>query len=216
MCKEPKRWSVQPHPEASKAHPGTPYGWLCIYCKGERDVSGRRCEPEAPFCSYGCAESYQLRVGNAQLGRKLAFERDRGICNRCGRDCHQLYMRLKPLPPARRRQVLDEAFRAPERGTPGGGRGGGGGGRGGGGRGGGGRGGGDGWNGTLLSKVRYEGIAKTCHFGSLWQADHIKAVADGGGEATSAVQYQTLCTPCHLDKGREDRHAAAGAAAGGH
>ena len=80
--KEPKRWSVQPHPIAAKAHPTTPFGWLCIYCKGERDVSGRLCEPESPFCSYGCAESYQLRVGNAQLGRKLAFERDKGICNR--------------------------------------------------------------------------------------------------------------------------------------
>lgn len=115
----------------------------------------------------------------------------------CGRDCHQLYMRLKPLPPARRRQVLDEVFKAPDTGTPGGGRGGvGRSGRGG------------GWN-SLLSKVRYDGIARTCHFGSLWQADHIKAVADGGGEATSAVQYQTLCTPCHLEKGREDRQAAA-------
>ena len=83
---------------------------------------------------------------------------------------------MKPLPPARRRQVLDEAFD-------------------------------DGLGGSLLTLRRYEGIAKRCMPGDLWQADHIEAVMHGGGEAASVAQFQTLCTPCHLAKTNQDRAA---------
>ena len=37
------------------------------------------------------------------------------------------------------------------------------------------------------------------------QPDHITAVADGGGEASSVSAYSTLCTPCHLQKTNEER-----------
>ncbi len=33
--------------------------------------------------------------------------------------------------------------------------------------------------------------------GALWQADHERAVAEGGGEADLSA-YRTLCDPCHL------------------
>ena len=59
--------------------------------------------------------------------------------------------------------------------------------------------------GSRLTQVRYDGIVARCHPGDLWQADHIRAVMHGGGQATSAAQYQTLCTPCHLEKTRRER-----------
>ena len=37
--------------------------------------------------------------------------------------------------------------------------------------------------------------------GSLWQADHVDEVADGGGHAT-VDDIQTLCVWCHADKTR--------------
>ena len=36
------------------------------------------------------------------------------LCVRCGRDCHALWLRLKPLSAARRRAVLLEAFAHPD------------------------------------------------------------------------------------------------------
>ena len=41
--------------------------------------------------------------------------------------------------------------------------------------------------------------------GHCWHADHVLAVADGGGECTVA-NMQVLCVACHLAKsGREGR-----------
>ena len=171
-----------------------PHGWLCLYCSGARDQSGRLCEPGAPFCSYGCEEAYRLRVSASTELRRSCFERDKGVCRACGVDCHQLYMRLKPLPAAKRREVLDVVFRAAPGDATGEGP--------------------AGWT-SRLSKVRYEGIVKRCHAGDVWQADHTKAVVAGGGEATSATMLQTLCSPCHVVKTRTDlRQAATGGVRG--
>ena len=68
--------------------------------------------------------------------------------------------------------------------------------------------------GKRITQVRYRGIVRKCEEGDLWQADHIRAVADGGGEATSRAAYQTLCTACHLkktnaEKGRRAKGRAA-------
>ena len=38
-------------------------------------------------------------------------------------------------------------------------------------------------------------LNKLCFF-QFWEADHIKAVAEGGGEC-GLENYRTLCTPCH-------------------
>ena len=188
--KEPKRWRVRPHPDPLRAPPAVTHGWLCIYCSGERDQSGKRCEPSAPFCSYGCEESYRLRVSSCTELRLACFERDKGVCQSCGLDCHQLVMRLKPLSAARRRQVLDDEFGAAHGEPVGDGP--------------------KGWS-NRLSKVRYDGIVKRCQAGDVWQADHSKAVMAGGGEVTSATMLQTLCSPCHVVKTRVDRRSGGAA-----
>ena len=53
--------------------------------------------------------------------------------------------------------------------------------------------------------------------GAFWEADHARAVADGGGEC-ALENYQTLCTRCHVAKStreaaaRKKKAAAAGTA----
>ena len=42
----------------------------------------------------------------------------------------------------------------------------------------------------------YRGIARMGSTGHLWQADHIVAVVEGGGEC-GLDGYRTLCTVCH-------------------
>ena len=39
--------------------------------------------------------------------------------------------------------------------------------------------------------------------GDFWEADHVVAVADGGGES-SLDNFQTLCVPCHAKKTKAD------------
>lgn len=53
--------------------------------------------------------------------------------------------------------------------------------------------------------VAYHDDMKARGFGTephLWEADHIIAVADGGGECDLS-NYQTLCCPCHRKKTAE-------------
>jgi hypothetical protein len=44
--------------------------------------------------------------------------------------------------------------------------------------------------------------------GDFWEADHIVPVAEGGGESDLS-NYQTLCTPCHAKKTKEQERRAA-------
>ncbi|CAE8732040.1 unnamed protein product, partial [Polarella glacialis] len=48
---------------------------------------------------------------------------------------------------------------------------------------------------------------QSCHF---WEADHVRAVADGGGEA-DLLGYQTLCVACHVEKSIAERRSRAAA-----
>ena len=180
---DPKTWVVTRHPSPTREASD----WLCVYCSGERDASGKRCEPEAPFCSSGCADAYHLRVGHGARGRQLCFDRDHGVCAMCTRDCHALYLKLRPLTATRRREVLCAEFAASSDGSGPPTR----------------------WRGLLLTKERFEGIVKRCQAGDLWQADHVQAVAEGGGQAVSETQYQTLCVPCHLAKTAQEKQARA-------
>uniref|UniRef100_A0A7S3AJJ9 HNH domain-containing protein n=1 Tax=Haptolina ericina TaxID=156174 RepID=A0A7S3AJJ9_9EUKA len=58
-----------------------------------------------------------------------------------------------------------------------------------------------------LTTRRRERIVRYCFEGDLWQADHMLAVQNGGGES-GIDNLQTLCVPCHLKKTAHDRAAA--------
>jgi len=56
-----------------------------------------------------------------------------------------------------------------------------------------------------LSWKQKENIVRDPQEGQLWQADHIHAVAEGGGEC-GIENYRTLCTPCHKKETSKLKH----------
>ena len=59
------------------------------------------------------------------------------------------------------------------------------------------------YNGLSLAHQRrvLEEPGRAAHF---WEADHVRAVADGGGEA-ELIDFQILCIVCHAQKTRSER-----------
>jgi len=81
--------------------------------------------------------------------RERVYERDRGICSRCGLDTVEFYRRLRVLPAKERRR--------------------------------------------LRSRLDLPATRT-----SFWDADHVLAVAEGGGEC-DLDNMRTLCLWCHGD-----------------
>ncbi len=110
----------------------------------------RWCNLEVPagrltFCSNWCVEEWRLRSNPGHL-RERVFERDRGVCARCGLDCTAEFRRLKKLRGVARAKAAQE------------------------------------WK---VGRRR-----------SLWDADHIVPVVEGGGECDIS-NMQTVCLKCH-------------------
>ncbi len=126
--------------EVTKSAAGQP---LCRWCGGE--VAGRR----RTFCSAECVHQWKLRTDPGYL-RDRVFDRDRGVCARCGVDTVALRRDMKKLDYAARRAFLKQ------------------------------------WG------LR-EGSRK-----SLWDADHVTAVAEGGGQCDLS-NMRTLCLRCHRE-----------------
>jgi 5-methylcytosine-specific restriction endonuclease McrA len=113
---------------------------LCRWCSLE--VPARR----LTFCSDFCVEEWKLRSSPGHL-RERVFERDRGICARCGVDCQSALLHLKKARGLARLKLQAE------------------------------------WG--------VKGNRK-----SLWDADHIVPVVEGGGECDLS-NMRTLCLRCH-------------------
>lgn len=125
------------------------------------------------YCSDVCRDIYYLATSNDFL-RMRVFERDKGICAACGRDCDELEQRVwgfstmlkKPRHSnIRRALLLPHAERTHK-----------------------------------AVKLVAQGFArlKSNTPRTLWEADHVEPIADGGSYALDNVQ--TLCQPCHIEK----------------
>jgi 5-methylcytosine-specific restriction enzyme A len=99
------------------------------------------------FCSHYCVHEWKLRTQPAYL-REQVFERDGGICARCGVDTIAASRQLRYSRGARRAALLAH------------------------------------WG--LKRRTRK----------SLWDADHILPVSEGGGEC-DLDNIRTLCLRCH-------------------
>jgi 5-methylcytosine-specific restriction protein A len=116
---------------------------LCRWCNLEVPV-GR-----TTFCSAWCVNEWKLRSDPGYL-RDRVFERDRGICARCGIDCGAELLKLK-------------RSRGPTR---------------------------------LAAWSQWS--LKPGQRSSLWDADHIVPVVEGGGEC-DLENIRTLCIRCHRE-----------------
>lgn len=140
---------------------------VCTWCAGPVKA------PKRFWCSPDCIHEFLIRTSGKYL-REKTFERDKGFCARCNKDCHADWLKLKRL----RNQYLQTYFaKHPSE--------------------------------FLLNQ--YWELA--CSYGvklpknpsawlvrhrprSLWDADHIKAVEEGGG-GCGLENIQTLCKSCH-------------------
>lgn len=157
-----------------------PHGFpLCRFCR--RETSSAR----STFCSPQCVHEHKLRTQPGYV-RECVFARDKGICAVCRVDTEAILAELRSL--ARKRTRTAGLPAVPT---------------------------------TGKTRVRRKGKGKTRNpeppphvlallvklgypvhryrTGSLWDADHIRPVAEGGGEC-GLDNYQSLCFPCHHRK----------------
>ncbi len=130
---------------------------LCRWCQAEVP-KGRR-----TFCCDACVHEWKLRTDPGYL-REHVFERDRGVCAKCGVDTIALRRDMRKLDFAARRQFLKK------------------------------------WKLSENSRK------------SLWDADHVLPVAEGGGQCDLS-NMRTLCLLCHREataRLRERLRAGAG------
>ncbi len=114
---------------------------LCRWCNLE--VPKRR----LTFCSDFCVDEWKLRTDPGYVREKV-FERDKGVCARCGVNCEAEWIRLKKLRGgARKRAWMEWGLKPNSRRT-------------------------------------------------LWDADHILPVVEGGGQCDLS-NIRTLCLRCH-------------------
>lgn len=148
----------------------------------------RRCQKEVgpgrrTWCSQECIDAY-LVTSSATGARHACFERDRGVCTVCKLDTHRLDGAIRHAARAANRwqeypdgvyashpiqAVLDPDGKV--------------------------------WGARTTSKLirrltleahGYQGN----HENTIWEADHIKPVKEGGG-ACGLDNLRTLCVPCH-------------------
>lgn len=148
---------------------------LCRWCRGLVKP------PRQSWCSQACVDEYLLRKSSARV-RSLVFRRDRGVCALCCLDTE----RLRRLYVSERQRITEYLWRLgrtlvdPARVTR------------------------AAWRHDLFNwparvgGVLIDGRRWLINDASrtLWEADHIVPVAEGGG-ACGLDNYRTLCIWCH-------------------
>lgn len=122
--------------------------------------------PRVTFCSDACVHEWRLRTDSGYV-RGLLFERDHGVCSVCKVDTNALYLAF--------RDACHEALGRPRV-----------------------------WafnhrrpHAALLPVIeRLRALDIDPHRHTFWDADHVVAVSDGGGEC-GLDGFRTICIPCH-------------------
>ncbi|XP_062845612.1 DNA annealing helicase and endonuclease ZRANB3 [Trichomycterus rosablanca] len=84
---------------------GTP---LCLSCQ---KPSVAQTGWAGGFCSASCMEELQLRSSRS-YARSRVLETEQGVCQSCGLDARQLYLRVRDAPHAQRKEILDNTWLA--------------------------------------------------------------------------------------------------------
>jgi len=123
------------------------------------------------FCCGSCRETYFVKRGKSVRHALVALEG--GVCRQCGVDTELLRERMRRLSSEGARRTFFASgggAKYSERAMFG-----------------------------RLSVTRQNRLVKDPKGIHWWEADHVKSVADGGGES-SLMNFQTLCLACHAEK----------------
>lgn len=138
-----------------------------------RLCAGPRPPKRRGYCSDDCQDAYLLATDGNYV-RLRAFERDEGVCRGCGLDCDHLEVRLFGYSSMRKMSPKGSATERAMRTSF-----------------------------TMRTAFAVElkkfgFVINPAHVATLWAADHIVPVVDGG--SFGLVNVQTLCNPCHSEK----------------
>lgn len=150
--------------------------------------------PKKAWCSQACVDAYLLRKDGTHI-RRLVFERDHGICARCGLDTTEVEALVRGA--LKRARVEWGAwiqvrtggrYRRPWRGAPG-------------------------WDEIrarhVASTLAQYGMGAYAHRRRFWDADHDVPVSEGG-QALGLQNLVTLCVRCHAYKTANQTRRRAG------
>lgn len=173
-----RRKIAKAEPRAGKDGWGNP---LCKRCHGRIPPNRKG------FCSDECTREHRMLTSPEYL-RQLVFERDGGYCSQCGFDCGAADVRINDL------RLVYSGLSLSAWGSLD-------------------------WIWAKLTLERFLKSLRDVGFRfnaaqyfrpgkrrmrSLWEADHILAIADGGGEC-DLENVQTLCLRCHSVKSADLR-----------
>jgi len=176
----------------SRVRTGPDPALVAAYEKGRcRFCLGPVAPPRRTFCSDACVDEWKLQT-DGKFRRQKVFARDRGVCNACGRDCHALEAALLKLLYENPSQLDEELgrlkltrriFSGPTEHLPP-----------------------DvrkrlDW---LAGRKRDAELETWTPGKTLWEADHVLEVIDGGGSCTLS-NLATLCLWCHRVKTAANR-----------
>jgi len=131
------------------------------------------------FCNGLCHE-YFFTKRKTSMARHLLEDGEHGVCRICNVDTAKLQESLLRVPEASRRDYFSNDATQLEHNFF-----------------------------ERLSQPRQKRVLLHPQCSSnFWEADHIKAVADNGGEST-LMNFQTLCVACHYSKTSEERRRRA-------
>jgi 5-methylcytosine-specific restriction enzyme A len=157
------------------ALPKGPHGLPYCRCGCGREVQ----PPRRTFFEQACVDEWRAKHLWPSDVRRMLLERDKGVCALCGIDCEDakariraLFQRLKGVPELNARAWV-YSYREPSEEV---------------------------LKHPLVSELwvlmQRAGASPSYRSGTLWHADHITPVCEGGGEC-GIDNYRILCLRCH-------------------
>uniref|UniRef100_A0A3P8TGA3 Zinc finger RANBP2-type containing 3 n=1 Tax=Amphiprion percula TaxID=161767 RepID=A0A3P8TGA3_AMPPE len=82
---------------------------LCLSCQQACPTTGGAWDTR--FCSHRCQEEFQLRSSQTYM-RSRVLEAEQGICQHCGLQAHDLFLKVRDTPISQRKEMLENTWLA--------------------------------------------------------------------------------------------------------
>uniref|UniRef100_A0A3Q1C297 Zinc finger, RAN-binding domain containing 3 n=1 Tax=Amphiprion ocellaris TaxID=80972 RepID=A0A3Q1C297_AMPOC len=82
---------------------------LCLSCQQACPTTGGAWDTR--FCSHRCQEEFQLRSSQTYM-RSRVLEAEQGICQHCGLQAHDLFLKVRDTQPSQRKEMLENTWLA--------------------------------------------------------------------------------------------------------